>query len=228
MYTKCYPIITERTPHKPTEFVQDVEICAASGDDTNRHSDIMTNFWTVFTTLDSTAYSMIRHTSDNLECIQLALIHFTVNAIAGTPENIWFETHKDKLETLTTTGEKLRYYRHTHALRQEDVAKLIGIDRGTYIHYEDPAKQIYPPDHLQKLADLYGIPLTMLADEYYVFLNNSPTEYIRHRRDELGISQFAYSKYLGIPLHYVKNWERGSVRVSRASWEKYFHMDSSL
>ena len=71
---------------------------------------------------------------------------------------------------ITTVSDKLRYYRHKKGLRQKDVAKKTGIHRATYCAYEQEDRKIpYPFDKLSKIAEIFGVEITDLLDEYNLF-----------------------------------------------------------
>ena len=61
---------------------------------------------------------------------------------------------------------KRRWYRYQKGLRQRDAADYAGIDRSTYIHYEEAGRDFYPKEHMEKLAELFEVPLENLLDDY--------------------------------------------------------------
>ena len=61
---------------------------------------------------------------------------------------------------------KRRWYRYQKGLRQRDAADYAGIDRSTYIHYEEAGQDFYPKEHMEKLAELFEVPLENLLDDY--------------------------------------------------------------
>ena len=71
---------------------------------------------------------------------------------------------------ITETADKLRWYRYRKALLQREVAEYAGIDRSTYIHYEEYGRDYYPLDKMEKIAEILGVPVTELLDEYNRFL----------------------------------------------------------
>lgn len=46
-------------------------------------------------------------------------------------------------DQITCMADKLRWYRYKKALLQREVAALAGIERSTYLHYEDPTRENY-------------------------------------------------------------------------------------
>ena len=61
---------------------------------------------------------------------------------------------------------KRRWYRYQKGLRQRDAADYAGINRSTYIHYEEAGRDFYPKEHMEKLAELFEVPLENLLDDY--------------------------------------------------------------
>ena len=74
------------------------------------------------------------------------------------------------VEDIPATAEKLRWLRCQRNLYQIEVADYAGLERSTYIGYEEGARDSYPPDKLAKIAELFGVPVEDLLDEYNRFL----------------------------------------------------------
>ena len=60
------------------------------------------------------------------------------------------------LKDIRTTAEKLRWLRCQRNLYQTEVADYAGLERSTYIGYEEGERDSYPPDKLAKIAELFG------------------------------------------------------------------------
>ncbi|MBR2339889.1 MAG: helix-turn-helix transcriptional regulator [Clostridia bacterium] len=58
---------------------------------------------------------------------------------------------------------RLRDLREDHDMKQEEVAKILGIQQTVYSRYERGALTI-PLPHLLKLADLYGVTLDYITE----------------------------------------------------------------
>ena len=125
---------------------------------------------------------------------------------------------------ITEIADKLRWYRYQHALMQKEVAEQIGIDRNTYIHYEEYGRDYYPIEHMEKLAELYDVPVEELLDGYNLFLYKGQGEQIQKIRQGLGLTQKQYAERLGVPLDHLKKWEQNRVRIYKSTWEKYFQI----
>ncbi len=125
-------------------------------------------------------------------------------------------------DMITQTADKLRWYRYRLGLLQRDIADIIGIDRKTYIHYEEDGKDYYPLEHMSKLAELFGVPVTELLDEYNTFLYNDQGKQLRERREALGLSRIEYAAQLGVPTGTLKKWELNGARMFKSTWERLF------
>ena len=123
---------------------------------------------------------------------------------------------------ITEIADKLRWYRYQHALMQKEVAEQIGIDRNTYIHYEEYGRDYYPIEHMEKLAELYDVSVEELLDGYNLFLYKGQGEQIQKIRQGLGLTQKQYAQRLGVPLDNLKKWEQNRVRIYKSTWEKHF------
>ncbi|MCH5352622.1 MAG: helix-turn-helix transcriptional regulator [Acutalibacter sp.] len=120
---------------------------------------------------------------------------------------------------LTTTADKLRYYRYQKSLLQREVAEYAGINESTYIDYESGNRDYYPIDKIRRIADLLEIPTETLLDEYNLFLCNQ-TKTLKALREQCGWTQSQLAEKLSIRLHTVKQWEQGRVRMTRKMWER--------
>ena len=123
---------------------------------------------------------------------------------------------------ITEIADKLRWYRYQHALMQKEVAEQIGIDRSTYVHYEEYGRDYYPVEHMEKLAELYDVPVEELLDGYNLFLYKGQGEQIQKIRQGLGLTQKQYAERLGVPLDHLKKWEQNHVRIYKSTWRSIF------
>ena len=119
---------------------------------------------------------------------------------------------------ITETADKLRWLRYQKCLRQRDVADYAGIDRSTYVHYEEYRKDLYPPEHMEKIAQLFEVPVDTLLDDYNLFLRKQ----IKAIRMKLGLTQKQYADRLGVNLGNLKHWEQNRKQIFKSTWEKYF------
>ena len=119
-------------------------------------------------------------------------------------------------------ADKLRWYRCRKALLQRDVADYAGIDRSTYIHYEEPGRDYYPLDKLTKVAEILEVNVAELLDEYNLFLYHDQGRQIWEKREALGMTIIQYAEYLGIQPGKLRRWESNQVHILKSTWERYF------
>ena len=123
---------------------------------------------------------------------------------------------------ITEPADKLRWLRYQEGLRQRDVADYAGIDRSTYVHYKEYGKDLYPPEHMEKIAQLFEVPVEGLLDDYNLFLRNDQGKQIKAIRMKLGLTQRQYADKLGVSLGNLKQWEQNRKQIFKSTWEKYF------
>ena len=122
----------------------------------------------------------------------------------------------DKIQTV---ADKLRYYRHQKGMYQSDVADYIGLERSTYIDYENPDRDYYSTEVMDKLADLFCVDVYDLLDDYNKFLYDGQGKNIKKIRKQLGITQKELAKLMNVELYKFKKWEQNKVRMFKFSWE---------
>lgn len=121
---------------------------------------------------------------------------------------------------IPTVADKLRYYRYKKSLLQRDVARHIGIDRGTYARYEE-TDDFIPIDNLIKIAELFEIaPQELLLDDYSRFLFEGQGKQIRAIRKSMGMTQNEFGSLIGVHGGTVKKWEAERVQIQRATYER--------
>lgn len=91
-------------------------------------------------------------------------------------------------ENITHTADKLRWYRYSNCVHQEEIAKVVDIHRTTYIRYESGELDFYPIDKLQLIAEFYGIEVTQLLDGYNMFLYKGQGQQVRALRKSMGLT----------------------------------------
>ena len=121
---------------------------------------------------------------------------------------------------ITTTADKLRWYRCRKGLRQKDVAELAGLDRKTYTQYESQTREYYPPVTMERLAAALSVTIEDLLDDYNLFLYRDQGDQIKALRTHQNLTQHQLAKRLGISLGVLKKWEQNRVRITKSSWQK--------
>ena len=73
-----------------------------------------------------------------------------------------------------------------------------------------------------KLANLYGVSVYDLLDEFNRFLYDGQAERIYAYRQRLGLGIKPFARCTGIPLTSLREWESEKKVISRRCWELYF------
>ena len=133
-----------------------------------------------------------------------------------------FNLSYSDLSEIDTVADKLRWCRYRRGLLQRDVADYAGVDRGTYVSYEDAGRDLYPPDKMTKIAELFEVPIENLLDEYNLFLYCGQGRQIKALRKFKGLNQREYATQLGIPITRLKGWEQNKAQMFKSTWEKLF------
>lgn len=123
----------------------------------------------------------------------------------------------DKIETV---ADKLRYYRHQKGLYQSDVADYLGIERSTYIDYENPDRDYYSAEVMERVAKLLEVDVYDLLDDYNKFLYDGQGRGIKELREKLNITQEELAREMNVSLLKVKRWEQNKVRMFKFTYDK--------
>lgn len=178
--------------------------------------------WSMFCRLKVRSYVLAANVAGTLKVAPLQILKFPVVLPHKFLDAEKFNLRFSDASEITEIEDKLRWYRYQKGLRQRDAADYAGIDRSTYIHYEEAGRDFYPKEHMEKLAELFEVPLEDLLDDYNLFLLRGQGAQIKAIRQRLGLTQKAYATQLGVPLQKFKRWEQGSVQIFKSTWEKYF------
>ena len=75
---------------------------------------------------------------------------------------------------------------------------------------------------MEKIAQLFEVPVDTLLDDYNLFLRNGQGNQIKAIRTKLGLTQKQYADKLGVSLCSLKQWEQNRKQIFKSTWEKYF------
>ncbi|MDO4618967.1 MAG: hypothetical protein Q4B31_05525 [Clostridia bacterium] len=178
--------------------------------------------WSVFCDLGNGAYLLVRHILDKIQFAPLFIISFPLLAPHTLLEAQKFNIRFSDPSQITEIADKLRYYRYKKALLQKEVADYLGIERTTYSAYEQYGRDFYPMENLEKIAVLYEVHVLSLLDEFNTFLYNDQGKQVKAMRKALNMTQWEFSKHLGVGLHNVKQWETNKARMFKSTWERLF------
>ena len=99
---------------------------------------------------------MVQNISGEVKFSPLFIHSFPLLAPHHLLESEKFNIKFSDPSQITEIADKLRWYRYRKALLQREIADLIGIDRSTYIRYEEYGHDYYPIEHIKKLAEQIG------------------------------------------------------------------------
>lgn len=178
-----------------------------------------TREWNIYSKIDEKLYILYRNKGSGI--IYSPMYIHSFNFILG---NDYKECEKYNLTItnpfeLNNISDKIRYFRLRESLYQEDVAKAIGIDRTTYISYENGLR-VYPIDVMTKLSNIYEVDLNDLLDDYHRFIYFNQGQNIKRIRKDLGLNQKELADSLGVSLIVIKRAEQEKVRFLEKNYIK--------
>ena len=178
--------------------------------------------WRLLARVGVHCYILISNISGAVKVAPLQILQFPVVLPHKFQDAEKFNLQFSDFSEITEPADKLRWLRYQKGLRQRDVADYAGIDRSTYVHYEEYGKDLYPPEHMEKIAQLFEVPVETLLDDYNLFLRKGQGEQIKTIRTKLGLTQREYADKLGVSLGNLKHWEQNRKQIFKSTWEKNF------
>ena len=129
--------------------------------------------WRLLARVGVRCYILISNISGAVKVAPLQILQFPVVLPHKFQDAEKFNLQFPDFSEITETADKLRWLRYQKGLRQRDVADYAGIDRSTYVHYEEYGKDLYPPEHMEKIAQLFEVPVETLLDMNLVGPNSA-------------------------------------------------------
>lgn len=119
-------------------------------------------------------------------------------------------TDDDKQDA--TIGKRLKTLRIRRGYSQDDVAKLLGIGRTTYLKYESGENK--PSRKLKELAALFGVTTDYLLgctkeSDTNDDISKIFSERLSRMLDERGMSQRDFARLIGVSCPAVNDWLKG-------------------
>jgi transcriptional regulator with XRE-family HTH domain len=127
---------------------------------------------------------------------------------------------KLKMIDVSTIGGRVKYYRVLNRLSVDRLSELIGFSVSKIWDFEE-CRSFCLLEFCQAVADVLKIDLSLICDEYTLFLNSGYIQRISKAREELKISYSKMAVLYGIPPSVLLNWVQAKCVPSRASFEKY-------
>ncbi len=106
--------------------------------------------WRLLARVGVRCYILISNVSGAVKVAPLQILQFPVVLPHKFQDAEKFNLQFSDFSEITETADKLRWLRYQKGLRQRDVADYAGIDRSTYVHYEEYGKDLYPPEHMEE------------------------------------------------------------------------------
>jgi transcriptional regulator with XRE-family HTH domain len=179
--------------------------------------------WHPFMRLGSHMHIMTCHSHGSIRYSPLYIHSFQLLQPRKLLEAVRLNIKYTDPSEIATVADKLRYYRHKKALRQRDVAEQTGIHLATYCAYEqEDRKMPYPFDNLGKIAELFGVEITTLLDQYNLFLFNGQGRQIRALRQSLGLTKKEFGDLYRFHVYTVNQWEKDNIQILKSTWVKLF------
>lgn len=116
----------------------------------------------------------------------------------------------------TAVGDKLRLVRLSAGKLQSELAEHLGIDRITYLRYENGqvSEHNMNIEILKETALFCGRSYDYCFNAYHAFLDRGVGNQLREYREQHGLTQAKLAGKLGIYPTTVKRWESGESRPS--------------
>ena len=176
--------------------------------------------WRVWRRISENMWLMAKRSKDGYTFAPLYILNFCFLRPHKLTEAEKFNIQYPDPSKIPTVADRLRYYRYKKSLRQRDVADYAGINKSTYIHYENPEHDCYPLDKLSRIAELLEVDITDLLDEYNQFLYEGQGWQIRKIRKSMGMTQNEFGRLMGVHGGTVKSWEASRVQIQRGTYER--------
>lgn len=110
--------------------------------------------WRLLAQVEVRCYILISNISGSVKVAPLQILQFPVVLPHKLQDAEKFNLQFSDFSEIAETADKLRWLRYQKGLRQRDVADCAGIDRSTYVHFEESGKDFYPPEHIERIARL--------------------------------------------------------------------------
>lgn len=178
------------------------------------------NNWHVIRRLNDNWYLLARQL--NGETIYTPLYHMCIRffKLHHRTESEKFNILYTSPAEITNTSDKLKHYRHVKSLKQQDIANLLGINRSTYIRYEENPENI-PTDMLSKIASVLDIdPKELLTDDYCRFQFDNQGEQLKAIRKKAGMTQIKFADTIGVHSCTIKRWEKNIAKINRETYAR--------
>lgn len=178
--------------------------------------------WKVFAQVSPDFYILCRTDHGKPRFAPLALHRFRLIAPPNLPKAQRFTRQYHSYEEIGSVPDRLRWCRLQMGLLQREVAERVGVITPFYIDMETGGCEHTPAAVVDRLAELYGVPVTDLLDGYNRFLYDGQARQILAIRQRAGLSRAAFARKTGISESSLRAWETETKTISKKCWERYF------
>ena len=179
--------------------------------------------WQILNTLGDNMFMMSKHSNNTFVYAGLYIHSFSILLPRSMSDKVKFNfSHPDQLEKI---ADKLKYHRLRKSLHQSQVAEYIGVDRVTYVDYENGMID-YPLDKLMLLAELFDMDIIKLLDDYHLFLFHGQGNQARKIREDNRLTQKELGVILGLHRKTILRYEKEQHIMGREIWDKYVKLVS--
>ena len=114
--------------------------------------------WRLLARVGVRCYILISNVSGAVKVAPLQILQFPVVLPHKFQDAEKFNLQFSDFSEITETADKLRWLRYQKGLnRYTYSADYAGIDRSTYVHYEEYGKDLYPIEHMEKIAQRFEV-----------------------------------------------------------------------
>ena len=118
-----------------------------------------------------------------------------------------------------TVGEKIAFYRFKAGLTQKELAEMLGVNRATFLRYENDMLKL-DIDLLYDISEILSIPPNFLYDEYVMFLVYPYSNKIKNILKNKGLTEKELAAMLNISTKTVSRWVNNVTPPSKIMYER--------
>ena len=152
----------------------------------------------------------------------LYILSFWVTTTKKISEVVALNRKYRRYEDIVSIPDRLRWRRHELGLLQKEVAAKIGVTRSVYNSLETGEVETCDPAVMDKLAALYGIPVSDLLDDHHRFLLSGQGQAIQALCTSLNMTRSQFADHLHTDVWNIQAWETEQKTISKRMWERYF------
>jgi transcriptional regulator with XRE-family HTH domain len=128
----------------------------------------------------------------------------------------------DKLNEIdtSTVGGRIKYYRTLNRLSVAKLSELTGFSVSKIWAFEE-CSNFCPLEFCRAIANALEIDVSLICDEYTLFLNSGYIQKMDKLKEELKLSYSKIAIMYGIPSAALLRWMKGKHIPNRKSFEKH-------